>query len=790
MSNSITMLLDSYNANTLHEMAQAAGLDTTRDGKKLRKKELLAKLEQEYFTEARVLASLGRLSDQERAALDRLMLRGDTVPTRILRRELIRAKLATEAPEPEEKKGHYYSRRSYTRGYVGQPHPAGSTVFEDIIARLTYHGLVFSRGSATNAVGGAYKLKYHPASTLFIPPEIRRFLPDPDPIESKLADWQPARVYTSTPDLFLRDLYLYWDFVRQNEVSLLKSGYIAKRMLKNIDTILLSSDPRLGEARREDDTGHIYLLRQLLEHLKLVRLTQKRLQLTSKEPLDIPDFWGQPVVKQVSRCLEVWPTLTGFKELGKEEATQYGAQFTAARRAVIKALKSLPVGTWLSADELLEQVQIENIDFLLPEHSRVESQQRANYYYSRYSSPSFYGKPADLLKIFERTERDFINACLGDFLYRLGIVELGSSAEAATPSSTEEQLNWDAFKLTPLGRVVLGQSDALPEPPAHSGKLVIQPNFQIMAIGPVVINILARLDLFADREQADRGVFQYRLSKESVYQAQQLGWPVADIIKFLEQVAETDLPQNIHRSLEEWAGHHERIVFRSGVSLLQTANADLLQRLLADSPASPHLARPVAEDVALIKNQRQKPLVKSLIDQALLPAISGADPAAADQSVIIRADGLIEPVHAVPSLHLRGRLTQVATETDRGWQLTATSVGRNGGNRDRVNQLLRELSKLHRGQLPEPLMSQIKTWGGYYGQAAAETLTLIEFNDPLALQELSQDPTLQADLTPFPAGERALAIIPTHRLAEIKDILAGFGVTVQEGLPVDAVAGS
>ena len=228
-------------------------------------------------------------------------------------------------------------------------------------------------------------------------------------------------------------------------------------------------------------------------------------------------------------------------------------------------------------------------------------------------------------------------------------------------------------------------------------------------------------------------------------------------------------------------------MFRSGVSLLQAANADLLQRLLTESPAAKHLARPVAGDVALIKNKQQKSLVAALVEQDLLPAISGADPSAADQSIIIQADGLIQPVHAVPSLHLRGRLGQVAVETEHGWQLTADSARQSGGSRNEVNRLLDELRKLHRGRLPEPLVTRLKAWGGYYGQAAAETLTLIEFSDPVALQELSQHPALQASLTPFSAGDRALAVIPTNRLAEIKEILAGFGVQVKEGLSFNTV---
>ena len=79
MSNNIETLLDTYNANTLHEMAQEAGLDTTSNGKKkLRKKELIAKLLREYFTKERVLASLDRLNEQERIALRCALYDGDT----------------------------------------------------------------------------------------------------------------------------------------------------------------------------------------------------------------------------------------------------------------------------------------------------------------------------------------------------------------------------------------------------------------------------------------------------------------------------------------------------------------------------------------------------------------------------------------------------------------------------------------------------------------------------------------------------------------------------------------
>ena len=86
---------------------------------------------------------------------------------------------------------------------------------------------------------------------------------------------------------------------------------------------------------------------------------------------------------------------------------------------------------------------------------------------------------------------------------------------------------------------------------------------------------------------------------------------------------------------------------------------------------------------------------------------------------------------------------------------------------------------------PVVTADQIKAWGGYYGSAALETLSLIEFRDPGALDELRKHPELQQLLSPFPAGHRALAGVPTDRLSELKEILTGFGVQVQDGLRME-----
>lgn len=772
MMQEIDTLLDSYHAATLWEIARAAGLEVKRGSKKLNKRDLIPKIRAEFFTEARVRASWEKLDKRERDVLNRLLLRGGTVAKRIFQREIVRAGLATKAPELEKPKRPRYYHHSgvpYDRDvYVGEPSRARSRIFEDIIARLTHHGLVFSRGTPLTSGKTPYKIQFHPASTIYIPDFVRRYLPEPEPIPSPLASWQPERVETGAPAVLLRDLYIYWDIVRRNKVSLIKGGFVGKRWLKEINNSLLSPDRRLKEAMRENQTGRLYLLRRLLETCGLVRVHGRLLRPVEKDSLRVPEFWGRSQVEQLNICLQAFLRLDGQDEL-ESEADRYGPRYRHARQVVLDALKKLPPNTWLEIENLVEQIHTQDVDFMFAEHSKIENHRGSSYY--SYSYGYYYGDTKTLLETLERLEIEFVNDWLAGFLHQTGVVELGYDGDALM-----------GFRLTPPGRAILGLEPA-GQPQDETGKLIIQPNFQLLAMGPVSLALLAQLDLFADRERADLGAFEYRLSRESVYQAQQLGMDVADVLRFLEQHCATDLPQNVRRSLEEWAAHHERIVFRTGVNLLQAANADLMAALADDSRTGKHLARPVAADVSLLKKGRQKQLVAALVERGLFPAVSGAQPEAADRSVILRQDGTIHSIHAVPSLHLRGRLSRLAEERDDGvWTLTPASVRRAGGSKAKVLSLLEELAKLHRGQFPTDLTEQIKAWGGYYGRVAAETLTLIEFRDQAALEELAAHPDLQPCLIPFPAADRALAVVSAEKLPQVKEILGQFGVQVREGL--------
>ncbi len=349
MADKVGALLDSYHSNTLWEMARAAGMEVMKGNKKLRKADLLPKMQAEFFTEARVLASWEKLDRREREVLNRLLLRGGTVAKKVFRRELVRAGLATEAPKPEKPKHSYYAYRSgvpYDRGvYAGEPTRARSLIFEDVIARLTHHGLVFSKGTPLTSGKVPHKIRFHPAAIIYVPDIVRRYLPEPEPIPSTLADWQPERVESSAPTVLLRDLYIYWDFGRRDEVSLIQSGLVSKRSLKAINQGLLVPDRLLKNAMREDQTGRLYLLRQLLEACGLVRKHKGMLRPVEKDPLRVPEFWRQSQVEQLGACLQAYLRLEGQNVLG-DETNKYSPRRQHAWQTVLAALKKLPPNAW------------------------------------------------------------------------------------------------------------------------------------------------------------------------------------------------------------------------------------------------------------------------------------------------------------------------------------------------------------------------------------------------------------------------------------------------------------
>ncbi|MBX3000457.1 MAG: helicase-associated domain-containing protein [Caldilineaceae bacterium] len=770
MTIDIHELLDSYNANTLKSMLAETNLLADRKGGKApNKAEVIALMTREYFKPERIRASYARLGEVDKEVLNRILLSQSTVSSQLLGRQLVRAGVVQESPEmPKDRYG--YGRRRYE----GNPSRKNSRIYEDLMARLTLHGLVFSRSSVD--MGTRAKHDLDPGEIIFVPYQVRQALPPPTPLPPQ-KEFKPEQIVSEDPTTILRDLYLYWDFVRGHSVDLVRGGTVGKRSLRAINAALIQSDPKLDDARTETDTPYLHLLRMLLNEVGLLRSTPKGLEITG-DPLQAPAFWLQSKDEQIHAYVRAWPDLSPGPDLaGLEEGSVTVAR---ARRLLLATLLKLDPEKWWHAEDLLETMWAQSVDFLYPQHSTIQKlQSRWSSFY--FGGQYFYGDASKVLDKIEANETKFLRRCLDGFLYRLGLVELGRGEK-------QEPEKWQVFRLTERGRRLLPHLDKknLPTEAAGAedeGRLIVQPNFHLITIGPVPLAWFAQLDSFADRTQADRGAFEYQISRESIYRALQAGLEVETIQRFLTEASGADLPQNVRRSLDEWAQRHERIIFRSGVDLLQTISPEALTQFSEMRTTASHLDHALTTTVALIKSGERLNLQTALLAHGQMPAVSEIAPKAADNSIAIAEDGTIRAFHALPHLYMSSRLGEVAEPLDDGqWKLTERTIKQSGGTRAKVQRLLDELTALSRDPLSATLLDQIKAWGNYYGNARVDTLTLIEFQSQSILDELLARPQVAEHLTAFSAGARALAVVKGD-LNQIETILAQFGIAVRQGIP-------
>jgi hypothetical protein len=241
-------VLENYLNDTLVEMAQATGL-LVSTARRLSKADVIKLLATHLLARERVRAAYAALNETEQRTLQRLILRGGEATKRVFERDLVRARIvmATQAVPDRWQAPPYASTER-----MASTAP-GSLYFQDVLARLTQHGLLFSVDLDLAGQPTAPKLRLHPAALVFIPDAMRKHLPAAAPEQEALVDLHPERVLQHSAITFVRDLFLYWDFVRRTSPALLQSGAIGKRTLRALDAVLIEHDPGMASASSETD---------------------------------------------------------------------------------------------------------------------------------------------------------------------------------------------------------------------------------------------------------------------------------------------------------------------------------------------------------------------------------------------------------------------------------------------------------------------------------------------------------------------------------------------------------
>jgi len=753
VSQSLRRVLQDYSVDALQVMTKFVGLRIVSTEKQAYVNGLADALSKQD----NITAALSRLDDLERLILKHMLLQEGTAKTDLLKQELLQSNFISESP---------------SRAYTGSPYRRMPRYFEDIMARLAAFGLVFTFNGDGRGASGP-ELGLSPGLRLVIPDPIRQLLPSLSTWSKPMSSEQIPVVWETAADEFQRDLFLFWSYVYRHEVALTSRGWLPKRHWSRINREFRVKE-NASSARSEGETNRLYFLHRLMEEMGLLRRAGSELRTAP----DSRDYLGLSLRARTERAfrawlrISTWNELTRIPELHIDQPRKWDSRLAsvvrAGRQFIVGLLRHSAPGQWIPVGELVEQAKAINYDFLFP---RSHDAYGMDYPRQSHGSATLsWVQPAyNGTKGWDMLEARFIAHILREPLHWMGVVSLGWAGDRLM-----------AFRISPLGAQILGIVPPQPEPKPKQ-RIIVQPNFQIFALEPISDYTLSILDEFAERVKSEHA-FEYHLTRESVYQAQQRGMTASEIIAFLDRESATPLPQNIELTLQEWGRYHERIVFFQNVALCQVAEPALLDRLVGDRDIAPLLGRRASPTAALVSGKAHSSprLKESLQRKGLLPATS-RPPTPSTPVLTVGPEGRIRFRLPIPDILLLHKLAPF-TERRRGdlyvTKRAVTQALKSGWTATRIIETLRSLQQ---GPLAPEIVSRIKVWGKHYGKATIKQVTLLQLKSADILRELCADPTVGPLIVPFSMAE-ALALVRDEDVGMLTRALREKGMELSEQL--------
>lgn len=741
------------------------------------KEEHIRQLEKVLFTPKAIQSALKQLTPKELAALQAIQRADGKILSGRLRMQLVRAQVVN----PQEKRS-YYGESSFN---IHAP-PEQRVTYESVVGRLIALGLVWAQEYTNNF--GRTKIYYDNFVYATIPPEVLAELPPPPPVQetSAVSSDMFSHIQESSARAFQRDLYFYWSTVRAEPLHLTTQGRVYKKDLTRVNNALQKPENSLGD---EPDMPRLIFMRRLMTELGILRVRNGQV-----EAIELPKFLSQPPAIRVERTFKAWRDGKFWNEVLSIQGisthnigtrlNDAPPQIVQARQTVLEHIAGLHRAhpDWILLDALVDSLRSTDYEFLLPRN--YKSDYGYYYYYTQHSPYTAYGNPmhwefglrsGDEAEGWEYVEANFIRAIVLEPLHWMGLVDIGYVDGKPF-----------AWRLTELGAWVMGVGSEI-KIPEGEGKVIVQPNYEIIALDPISDMALARLDEFADRTSSERAM-QYVLSRESVYRAQKKGWTVNQIIELLQKMSDSPLPQNVERTLREWQALHERITIRRRASVLQAADASLLDTLFATPSVGRHLAERRGETVALVAAHQtaDDDLLAALHEMGHLPARTASTQDVLRPSLTIDPNGEIHFREALPSIFLFGLIAPFTEVTpDHRYRLTEAAVKQalasDHSTGYTVEKILDTLRTLHIGPLPRPIEIKIRAWGHDYGDAAIQPLILVQVQDEPTLKKLMEEPELQGLLSPFtPDPKKKLAVISADRLEQLRQAFQERGMNIKD----------
>jgi Helicase conserved C-terminal domain len=591
----------------------------------------------------------------------------------------------------------------------------------------------------------------------------------------------PAHILPASAFDFQRDLSRYWRYVRkQGELALTSQGWVYKNSFKGLLGAL--NVPGTLLANEEQTNGRLWFMRRVLLHMRELAgdnfASEIRVAPTSK-------LLSMPMAARIKWTFEVWRDGGIWNELirlpgqnpGYDHRRESPAGVAKSRGVVLRTLAQLTLAeprAWQSLSQLVAHLKKNEYQFLF-------ERKRGYGFGGMYNSPYYgsnnpYGMSFNVARDeasgWDVVERAFVIHLLTGPLHWMGLVDLGYNAGEQTGENNTPL----AWRLTEAGAWLTGLREA-PQFVETGGRVVVQPNFNVLAMEPISDSVLIDLDHFADSLGGDRAI-TYEITRETLYRGQQAGWGAERVIAFLEKHQGASIPSNVKRTLEEWEQSHRKITFHRRKLTVQFADDDAeAQALLALTPFKPHS---LDERFQILDAGDLDKVTASLRDAGWMPTVQPSGAAGVENSIRADDDGTLTFTQPAPSVQTLGRLAQFAETSP--YRLTAASV-RTAMNRGlEVEQVLALMADMHAGPLPEALEKQVRRWAGFFGNATIRQVVLLELSNHEVLANLANDEEIGRYIRAIEGSTRPLALVDAEHAGLVQRVLDERGVTFDEAL--------
>lgn len=599
---------------------------------------------------------------------------------------------------------------------------------------------------------------------------------------------EPTIVISGSAYDFQRNLGRYWRYVRRSSgVPITISNWVYKSAWKHV---LSALNLPATAAKEEVNLPRVWFLRRLLTQAGVFIEDYK----TDHQVIKVnaaSAFFDLSLTQRIKRCFEVWRDQNVWHEVYRiPEQLEYNATIPAppelakARVALLGVMARLSSGNptaWITTEHLVDEMHRAQYEFLFARRYRGRDMRGATqYFHTPYYADNnpyriTFGKAKTESQGWDIVERVAIHLFLNEPLSWMGLVDIGLSSEEQRNSPHTAPF---AYRLTPVGAWLLGIGEK-PVMSESGGRVIVQPNFSVLAIEPISDSALSTLDHFADVQGGDRAV-SYLLTRESVYRGQRNGYDIARIVQFLEEHQGAALPPNVRRTLDEWDAQHNRIVIRRNVRVVQYGDGDA--RDAAQKALSRSGARAISADFDRVDDATES--IMSKLQQAGWAPLHDKQNEPAPHDIAVDALGNIRFKVATPSIYTLAAVERIAQRDGARAVINQASVMRAvqlsaSQSSITIDDAIREIERLNGAPLDTELAQRIRIWSGVYAGAELEQVWLVTLPSNAALQSLMSDSAISDALQIISAedAEMPRVLIDTKKAPQILAALEKLGIS-------------